>query len=1270
MAYPTNASMNPSKSPINVIPTDFEGIKISVASPDAILSWSFGEVTKPETINYRTQKPERDGLFDERIFGPVKDYECYCGKYKKIRYKGIVCDRCGVEVTRSSVRRERMGHIDLSVPVVHVWYLHGVPSILSTILDIPVSEIESVVYFASFVVLKVNDDVKKGALEQLESEYKEIINHPDIKANPLARSKADETFRSSKQEIEYLTKNRIISELKYHELSMKYGQIVSVGIGAEAILEILKNTDLTAAIKELEKETIENTGPNRKKLVRRLRLYNDMKRAKIKPEWLVMQRLPVIPPDLRPMVQLDGGRFATSDLNDLYRRVLNRNNRLKRLIKQGAPEVICRNEKRMLQEAVDALIDNSTRRGRIATTGAQRKLRSLSDILRGKQGRFRQNLLGKRVDYSGRSVIVIGPKLKLHQCGLPKVMAVELFKTFIISRLINDGYVHNVKNASRIIEKREPIVWDILEQVTKEYHVLLNRAPTLHRLGIQAFQPVLIEGKAIQIHPSVCYAFNADFDGDQMAVHVPLSTQARQEAREIMLSSKNLLKPASGEPVISPRLDVVMGCFYLTSYATDAHGSNKYYASKNEAIMTYQQGLLHLRAKIFVRVDDIVSQNDSQVKELSSGEKILETSVGRILFNNVIPDEIGYHNIPMNSANLKKVVARVFKERGQDETADLVDKINETGFRHATLSGVTISMDDIYTPTDKPRIIYEAEGKVEEIDKQYHMGLITAEERRLKTIEVWIGVRNTIEKQMIDGFDRNSPVWLTVDSGARGSVTQLVQMSGMKGNVVNPAGKIIELPIKSSFKEGLSVLEYFISTHGSRKGKSDTALRTSDAGYLTRRLVDVAQDVVVGDLDCKTKLYLTLRRPTDESEIDGFKKRLLGRVLATEVKRLGKVSVKKGVVIGEAEVEKIINHRDLNEVNVRSVIYCESDQGVCQKCYGNDLATGVLVVPGTTVGVIAAQAIGEPGTQLTMKTFHLGGVTGVDITSGLPRVEELFEARSPRTPATVSDIGGQADIITHKGKKIIKVISEHKEEEVIDIPLEYKIELSSGDYLKPKQVVATAEGKKAIRSTIEGQVAVKKSKVVVSASEPVIKEYDVPGEVNILVKKGDMINAGQALTEGHLDLEQSLRLRGNAITQEYIISEVKNIYASQGQEINDKHVELIVSRMFSKYRVLDEGESELVPGQLVDVREVNRINAELLSTKKKLPVNEQMVLGITRVSLKTDSFLSAASFQETTNILIEAATRGAVDRLHGLKENVIIGKPIPAGTGFNLRKSK
>ncbi len=1258
----THKHRNTTKTGQDTISTDFDGIRLSVASPEHILAWSYGEVTKPETINYRTQKPERDGLFDERIFGPVKDYECYCGKYKKIRYKGIVCDRCGVEVTRSAVRRERMGHIDLSVPVMHIWYLYGTPSVLSTILDISIDDLESIIYFAAFVILQVDDNARAEALHQLEAEYSAIRGRKDLADNVIALTKAEAIYKASKAELNGLAIGKTISEAQYHELSLRYGQVVKVGIGAEAILTLLEKVDTDALIKELTEKISTISDTYRRKYIRRLRLLSDMKKAKIKPHWLVMQRLPVIPPDLRPMVQLDGGRFATSDLNDLYRRVLNRNNRLKRLIKQGAPEVICRNEKRMLQEAVDALIDNSARRGRAATVGTARKLRSLSDILRGKQGRFRQNLLGKRVDYSGRSVIVIGPKLKLHQCGLPKVMAIELFKTFVISKLINDGYVHNVKNASRMIERREPVVWDILEQVTSEYHVMLNRAPTLHRLGIQAFQPVLIEGKAIQIHPSVCYAFNADFDGDQMAVHVPLSVQAREEAKSIMLSTKNLLKPASGEPVISPRLDIVLGCYYLTTLEENNEKPVKIFASKNEAIMSYQQGNIGLRSKILVRIADEVAKTDFEPQQIGK-RKLITTSIGRILFNNILPDSVGYHNITLDSSALKKVVALVFKVEGGGETALLVDRINQLGFRYATLSGTTISMADIYTPSSKPALMKEAEATVAKINTQYRQGLITAEERRVRAVEVWLDTKDKIEKAMIEGFDKESPVWTMVSSGARGSVTQLLQMSGMKGNVVNPAGKIIEFPIKSNYKEGLTVLEYFNSTHGSRKGKSDTALRTSDAGYLTRRLVDVAQDIVVNKDDCGTTEYIAISK--DDNDTKTFADKAVGRTVAKALTVAGKTLLKKGEIISTNKAQELAENKDVKEVNVRSVIHCRAARGICAACYGNDMATGELVKHGTTVGIIAAQAIGEPGTQLTMKTFHLGGVTGVDITSGLPRVEEVFEARSPRTPAVVSEVSGIADIVTVRGKKIIRVTSSQKASEDIVLPEEYKLEIEDGDYIKPRQVIASAEGKRALRATVEGLAKIKGQTVTISSSDLVCQEYDVPQDLHILVEKGDKVEAGEPLTEGHLDLNQSLRLRGAKKTQDYIINEVNRIYVSQGQEISDKHVELIVRQMFSKVQVVDEGTTELVPGQLIDRTRLEKINRDIKKAKGEPAQAADIVLGITRVALRTESFLSAASFQETTNVLIDAATRGAVDRLQGLKENVIIGKLIPAGTGYN-----
>ncbi|KKQ73170.1 MAG: DNA-directed RNA polymerase subunit beta' [Berkelbacteria bacterium GW2011_GWB1_38_5] len=963
---------------------DFDALKISVASPDEILAWSFGEVLKPETINYRTQKPERDGLFDERIFGPVKDFECYCGKYKKIRYKGVICDKCGVEVTRSSVRRERMGHIDLAVPVTHIWYVHGVPSVLGLVLDISTNDLERVIYFAGFMILDVDENIRKSALEQLEKEFAEAKNK--LADNNMEMAKVEIAYRATKQEILSLNRKMILTESKYQDLSLRYGQIIKVGIGAEAISEILKNTDLNQLYEELNLELKTTIGVNRRRVLRRLRLVTNMKDAGIKPEWLILNRLPVIPPDLRPMVQLDGGRFAASDLNDLYRRVINRNNRLKRLISQGAPEVICRNEKRMLQEAVDSLIDNSARRGRAVSTGATaRKLRSLSDMLRGKQGRFRQNLLGKRVDYSGRSVIVIGPELKLHQCGIPKVMALELFKPFVISRLIADGHVHNVKNATRLIESGDPVVWDILEKITSNYYVLLNRAPTLHRLGIQGFQPVLIEGKAIQIHPLVCHAFNADFDGDQMAVHVPLSSQAKDETTNLMRSSNNILKPASGEPVISPRLDIVFGCYYLTTIQPNVSGEDKIFGSKNEAILAYHQGFVHPRAKIKVRMH----LDKSQEAEI----KIIETTVGRILFNNILPDEIPFQNHDMDSKSLKKLITNMFKEYGMQITADIVDKIKKIGFEHAGLSGMTISANDISIPSNKEKILQDSDKKLEEIDNQYQRGLITDSERNIKTIELWNGARSILEGEMLKEFDKNNPVYVMIVSGARGSVAQITQMGGMKGLVVNPAGEIIELPIRSNYKEGLSVIEYFISTHGARKGKSDTSLRTSEAGYLTRRLVDVSHDVIITTKDCGTDEGFALERQESEEIGEKFDERLVGRVAFKDIKDKNKVIVKKNEEINEEKATQI-GDSGINEVIVRSVLNCKAERGVCQLCYGRDLAIGRMVEFGTVSGIMAAQAIGEPGTQLTMKTFHLGGVSGEDITTGLPRVEELFEAKN------------------------------------------------------------------------------------------------------------------------------------------------------------------------------------------------------------------------------------------------------------------------------------
>jgi len=1242
---------------------NFDSIRLSVASPEEIARWSYGEITKPETINYRTQKPERDGLFDERVFGPIKDWECYCGKYKKIRYKGVICDRCGVEVTRSSVRRERMGHIDLVVPVVHVWYVRGGGGVISSLLDITISEIEGVTYFASYVVLEVDEKLRGEALEQLQTEYEQAKKDPKIKNNPLAATKLEATYKLNKSQLNAIHRKKVVSETEYHNISFKYGQIARVGIGAEAILELLKSIDIDKEIADMASRLETQVTANRKKLLKKLKLLKEMQQAQIRPEWLVMVKVPVIPPDLRPMVQLDGGRFAASDLNDLYRRVLNRNNRLKKLITAGAPEVICRNEKRMLQEAVDALIDNSAKRGKAAVTGALRKLRSLSDILRGKQGRFRQNLLGKRVDYSGRSVIVIGPNLKLYQCGIPKAMALELFKTFVISRLILDGHVYNVKNATKMIEAKDPIVWDILEQITSERYVMLNRAPTLHRLGIQAFQPVLIEGKAIQIHPLVCQAFNADFDGDQMAVHVPLSEKASHEARDVMLSAKNLLKPASGEPIVTPRFDMILGCYYITNM--EAPGERiSIYSSKNEAIMAWQTGNIGLKTRIKVKLDDEIKETDSEVALKHNGA-IIETCVGRIIFNNIMPDEIQFINKTVDGKVMKGIVSKVFKDYGSERTAEILDKIKALGFEYATISGLSIGMDDISVPKEKAGMIEEAENKVDEIEMQLRRGLITPQEKSLRVIELWNEVRSDMEKAMVKhyGEQRENPVYTYVDSGTRGSIAQLTQMAGMKGLVVNPAGEIIEIPITSNYREGLTVFEYFISSHGSRKGRSDTSLRTSDAGYLTRRLVDVAQDVIVTEEDCGTNNGLEIKRGDSEEFNETFERRIEGRVTVSDVR-----NGKKRIVKAQEEITKDkareIEKSKVETVKVRSVTFCETKYGICQKCYGRDLGTGKIVELGVAVGVIAAQAIGEPGTQLTMKTFHLGGVTGEDITSGLPRVEELFEARLPKYEAPISEIDGVIVVGKEQNKTSINVISDEIMTESFEIPQGYEVAVKDGEQVKAKKAVALCKDKKAIRTSIDGIAEVTKKAVTIKSKDKISKTYEISPTMAPLVKNSEKVVRGQVLSEGHLNLSSVLSLQGKQLVIKYITKEIKAIYMSQGQSINDKHLETIIKQMLSKFRIVEEGASEFVPGQVVDRIEIEKINRELEKSKKTPAIAEPIIMGITRVALKTDSFLSAASFQETTSVLIGAAIRGAVDHLKGLKENVIIGKLIPAGTGY------
>jgi len=1232
---------------------DFDSVRIKIASPEDISKLSHGEVIKPETINYRTQKPERDGLFCERIFGPTKDWECYCGKYKKIRYKGVVCDRCGVEVTRSSVRRERMGHIDLACPVSHIWYLRGVPSLLGLVLDMSVSDLEKVIYFAAFITLEVNEQIKKEALEQLELEYKVMKEKPQS----VDIAVIDSAYKQTKEELTGLKIGKVITEAKYHDLSLKYGQIVRVGIGAEAVTELLKTINLDEEIKNLHEQSINMPWGQKRKVLKRVRLLMDMKKAGIEPLWLVLSKLPVIPPDLRPMVQLDGGRFAASDLNDLYRRVINRNNRLKKLINQGAPEVICRNEKRMLQEAVDALIDNSSRRTKPVTTGAGRPLRSLSDLLRGKQGRFRQNLLGKRVDYSARSVIVVGPNLELHEAGIPKSIALELFKPFVISKLLSEGFVHNVKNASKLVERGTPEVWDILEQVIENAHVMLNRAPTLHRLGIQAFKPVLIEGKAIQVHPLVCAAFNADFDGDQMAIHLPLSKQARTEAAEIMKSSHNILKPASGEPIVTPRLDMVLGCYWLTSIQNQAKGEGKIFSSKNEAILAFQKNVVHPRAKIFVRL--------SKKPIDDTPEEIVETSVGRIIFNNIIPKGLRYLNEVMDLKQLKKLVKKCFDLYGAEETAKLVDKIKKTGFQYATYSGMTISIDDITIPNDKANLVKKGDLELEEIENQYRRGLITEDEKALKTRELWMRVKDEIEKHMIEEFPKDSPVFIAVTSGARGTMSQLVQMAGMKGLTVNPAGEIIEVPLKSNFKEGLTALEYFISTHGSRKGKSDTALRTSDAGYLTRRLIDVAQDSIISENDCGTTEGLLVTREKCLEIGLQFEDRLSGRVSLENIidPETKKILVKKDQKISQEDA-LIVSKSKAEKALVRSVMYCNSTWGICQKCYGRDLSTGKLVNMGEAVGVVAAQAIGEPGTQLTLKTFHMGGVSGDDITSGLPRVEELFEARTPRRPALLAEFDGRVEITKEKDQVLIKLNSPEIQSETYSFASDYAPSVEDGDIVKAHQAVAISTGKKAIRSKISGTVKIDGNNIIVSSKEKISREYITSPRVTLKIDNGSEVKKGQELTEGHLDLDQALKLKGKEAIKDYIIKEILDIYTSQGQTINEKHAELIVRKMFSKVYIHDGGDSNYFTGQIVEFLKVKRANEKLQKEKKKPIIFEEIVMGITRVALKTGSFLSAASFQETTNILMEAAIRGAEDKLQGLKENVIIGRLIPAGTGF------
>jgi len=1286
---------------------DFNGLRLALASPDQIHDWSHGEVTKPETINYRTQKPEKDGLFDERIFGPSKDWECYCGKYKKIRYKGIVCDKCGVEVTRSVVRRERMGHINLAAPSTHIWFLRGVPSRIGLILDLSLQSLEKVVYFANFIITKVDEDLKKDTLEQIRQEYKSKVsriekdaanqvNQVKVKANDKDKDKdnvkldsqiaklnqakdnqiaeLEKILRLAESELKELRPMTVISEHQYQDLSLKYGHIFEAGIGAEAIRDLLAEIDLSKLITELQAKIENSRGAQREKLIKRLRLVKNFDKNKIRPEWMVMTVIPVIPPDLRPMVPLDGGRFATSDLNDLYRRIINRNNRLKQLHELNAPEVIIRNEKRMLQEAVDALIDNSARHGKtvVASTGQKRMLKSLADVLKGKQGRFRQNLLGKRIDYSGRSVIVVGPNLRLDQCGLPKMMALELFRPFIISRLIQSEIVHNVRSANRYIDAGNPEVMDILEDIIEDATVLLNRAPTLHRLGIQAFKPVLIEGKAIQVHPLVCPAFNADFDGDQMAVHVPLTPASKWEANNLMLSSKNLLKPATGDPIVMPSQDMVWGAYYMT--LVNEKKEPKAFSSFNEAHTAYQLRRISIQDEIILPLTD--TGRKSVIGTEAQGD-LIKTTVGRLLFNQILPRDLAYYNKTVEKGTLKEIVGLTF-ERGEEaleENIRFIDALKKMTFHYLTRSGYSWSMDDLPFIEAKQKLIAAGDKAVAEIEDQYATGLLTDSERHAKIIEIWMDAKDQIVKSSRDTLDRNGPVYSMVESGARGSWSQLIQIMGMKGLVTNPSGGIIELPVKGNFKEGFDVLEYFISTHGARKGLSDTALRTANAGYLTRRLVDVAQDLVISSNDCgDTTGEVVNLEQQPRSGWDVYEK-VKGRALLADVPALKskKVLVKKGELITR-EVVELLKANKVSEVHVRSVLECKLKKGICQQCYGLDLGHNRLVDLGTAVGVVAAQSIGEPGTQLTMRTFHTGGVAGLDITQGLPRVEEVFEARTPKVKAILSEVDGKVKIEKPNGEgknssrsKIVKIAYEELEEDVYAFPKgkdKPNLAVKDTESIKKASLLFTTPKREKVVAKRDGIVKVEKDKITVTVKTEKFKEYVIPPEFSLLVEEGDLVAKGQELTNGSFDLQQIYKLRGKEEAQNYIVKEILNIYHSQGQKLNDKHVELICRKMFSRILVKDPGDSEFVVGERIERGEFLEVNEALKKKNKKEATGDLLLLGITKVSLSTTSFLSAASFQETQRVLINAAVEGKIDRLEGLKENVIIARLIPAGTGY------
>jgi DNA-directed RNA polymerase subunit beta' len=1251
---------------------DFNAIHISLASPEQVLSWSYGEVTKPETINYRTLKPEKDGLFSERIFGPVKDWECSCGKYKGVRFKGIVCDRCGVEVARSKVRRERMGHIELASPVSHIWYFKGIPSRMGLLLDLSPRKLESILYFAVYVVTGIDEDARQRELTRLDEELANLEQDLDGRVSERQR------LEQLRRELEGLKKMDLLQESRFRDLSDAFGSVFRAGMGAEAVRELLAGLDMDALAADLRRQISSTASQRRKKATRRLKVVEAFRRSGTSPEWMILTVLPVLPPDLRPLVQLDGGRFASSDLNDLYRRVINRNNRLKRLLELGAPEIIIRNEKRMLQEACDALIDNGRRGQAVGGTG-NRKLKSLSDTLKGKQGRFRQNLLGKRVDYSGRSVIVVGPDLKLHQCGLPKRMALELFKPFVMRRLVEQNIAYNIKSAKRFVERVKPEVWDVLEEVIKDHPVLLNRAPTLHRLGIQAFEAVLVEGNAIQLHPLVCSAFNADFDGDQMAVHVPLSEKAQEEARKLMMATRNLLSPATGEPSIGATQDMVLGCFYLTQDRPGKKGEGRVFTDPTEALLAYQNGVIDLQAAIRVRLGDANVYDDAPPAPptMRAKGKLVETTVGRIIFNEALPERLRFKNYPMKKENLGQVIADCLKEYGLTRTAELADEIKRLGFAYATKAGVTIAMSDAKVPSGKQEELAKADARITELEEHYREGLITENEKYQQTVDAWNEATENVTRMVEASLDPYGPIYTIAKSGAtKAKFQQIRQLSGMRGLMASPSGKIIDIPIRGNFREGLSVLEYFISSHGARKGLADTALRTAEAGYLTRRLIDVAQDVIVTEEDCgTTEGILISEEDSKEMLLPDMRPRLVGRVLLESIPGFEHIEV--GDELNEDLVDQIVD-AGVKAVRVRSVLGCQAHYGVCRKCYGRDLAANAMVRTGTAVGIIAAQSIGEPGTQLTLRTFHTGGIAEAqgDITQGLPRVEELFEARVPKDKAELSEIDGVVEITKdeNSGARTVRVVSTNVFFDEYPLPEGGQVLADNQERVSKDQVIALMPAEDGgdplpVRARTEGEVLIDADgRLGIRFEEHEERSYAIPAARNIAVSNGQKIQAGTPITSGQRDPQDVLRIQGRDAAQMYLVKEVQRVYRNTGVYLNDKHIEVIVRQMLRRVKVDEPGDTEMLPDDLVDRFVHADANARVLAEGGEPATAQTVLLGVTRASLNTDSFLAAASFQETTRVLTGAAVEAQTDHLVGLKENVIIGKPIPAGSGFVQRR--